>query len=137
MGGHARLCFFALRFSPFLFCRYFHPFVQFFLPAELFEPVFDVFEQKRRRWAGGRLGSLFDTLAVGAEQGRVPGVAIDRPSATASGGALQAMIARYDPEVWVNALNINDSRQAVPIESALEVALDVLPDLIFEALTSG
>lgn len=48
-----------------------------------------------------------------------------------------SMIARYDPEVWVAALNINDSRQAVPIESALEVALDVLPDLILDALTGG
>jgi hypothetical protein len=48
-----------------------------------------------------------------------------------------SMIARYDPEVWVAALNINDSQQAVPIESALEMALGVLPDLILEALTGG
>jgi hypothetical protein len=44
-------------------------------------------------------------------------------------------IARYDPETWVGALAVNDSDLAVPIEAALDIALEVLPDLILNALT--
>lgn len=44
-------------------------------------------------------------------------------------------IARYDPETWVAALAVNDSNLAVPIEAALDTALEVLPDLILDALT--
>lgn len=46
-------------------------------------------------------------------------------------------IARYDPETWVAALAVNDSELAVPIEAALEAALDVLPELILDALADG
>ncbi len=44
-------------------------------------------------------------------------------------------IARYDPELWVAALDVNDSQLAVPIEAALDIALDALPELILAALT--
>lgn len=45
-------------------------------------------------------------------------------------------IARYDPETWIGALSVNDSELAVPIEAALDAALDALPDLILSALTT-
>jgi hypothetical protein len=45
-------------------------------------------------------------------------------------------IARYDPELWVGALDVNSSEQAVPIEAALDEALEALPELILEALTA-
>ena len=45
-------------------------------------------------------------------------------------------IARYDPETWVGALAVNDSELAVPIEAALDAALDALPELILDALTT-
>jgi hypothetical protein len=44
-------------------------------------------------------------------------------------------IARYDPETWVGALAVNDSALTVPIEAALDAALEVLPDLILGTLT--
>jgi YaaC-like Protein len=44
-------------------------------------------------------------------------------------------IARYDPETWIDALVVNDSELAVPIEAALDVALEALPELILDALT--
>jgi hypothetical protein len=44
-------------------------------------------------------------------------------------------IARYDPELWVAALDVNTSKQAVPIEAALDEAFDVLPELVLDALT--
>lgn len=44
-------------------------------------------------------------------------------------------IARYDPETWVAALAVNDSELAVPIEAALDAALEALPELILDALT--
>jgi hypothetical protein len=43
-------------------------------------------------------------------------------------------IARYDPELWVSALDVNNSQLAVPVEAALDVALEALPELIFDAL---
>jgi hypothetical protein len=43
-------------------------------------------------------------------------------------------VARYDPEVWVAALDVNTSQQAVPIESALDAAVDALPELILQSL---
>jgi hypothetical protein len=43
-------------------------------------------------------------------------------------------VARYDPELWIYALDVNTSKQAVPIEAALDVALVALPELILEAL---
>jgi hypothetical protein len=45
-------------------------------------------------------------------------------------------IARYDPELWVDALDLNGSKLAVPIEAALDVAIEALPDLILEALVA-
>jgi hypothetical protein len=44
-------------------------------------------------------------------------------------------VARYDPELWIAALDVNQSQQAVPIEAALAEALIVLPELILAALT--
>jgi len=44
-------------------------------------------------------------------------------------------IARYDPELWVSALDVNNSQLAVPIEAALDTALEALPELILEALS--
>jgi YaaC-like Protein len=44
-------------------------------------------------------------------------------------------VARYDPELWVGALDVNHSEQAVPIEAALDAALDALSELILDALT--
>jgi hypothetical protein len=46
-------------------------------------------------------------------------------------------LARYDPEEWVAALDVNASEQAVPIEAALDLAVDALPALILEALTGS
>jgi len=43
-------------------------------------------------------------------------------------------IARYDPELWVGALDVNNSQLAVPIEAALDIALEALPELILDAL---
>jgi hypothetical protein len=43
-------------------------------------------------------------------------------------------IARYDPELWIAALDANNSRLAVPIEAALGAALDALPELVLDAL---
>ena len=45
-------------------------------------------------------------------------------------------IARYDPELWVDALDLNRSKLAVPIEAALEAALEALPELILDALVT-
>ncbi len=44
-------------------------------------------------------------------------------------------VARYDPELWVSALDVNASKLAVPIEAALETGLGALPELILDALT--
>jgi hypothetical protein len=46
-----------------------------------------------------------------------------------------SMVARYDPEVWVAALDVNASEQAVPIEAALAEAITALPALVLTALT--
>ena len=43
-------------------------------------------------------------------------------------------IARYDPELWIAALDVNNSQLAVPIEATLDIALDALPELILDAL---
>lgn len=45
-------------------------------------------------------------------------------------------VARYEPELWIGALDVNRSPLAVPIEAALDAALEALPDLILDALTS-
>jgi hypothetical protein len=44
-------------------------------------------------------------------------------------------IARYDPELWIAALDVNNSQLAVPIEAALDTALEALPELILDAFT--
>ncbi len=44
-------------------------------------------------------------------------------------------IARYDPELWIDALDVNNSQLAVPIEAALGAAVEALPELILDALT--
>jgi hypothetical protein len=46
-------------------------------------------------------------------------------------------VARYDPETWVAALAVNESEFAVPIEAALDAALEALPDLILGALSES
>jgi hypothetical protein len=46
-------------------------------------------------------------------------------------------ITRYDPELWIAALDVNSSPLAVPIEAALTVALEALPELILDALTDS
>jgi hypothetical protein len=45
-------------------------------------------------------------------------------------------IARYDPELWIAALDVNSSPLAVPIEAALDAAVDALPELVLDALAS-
>jgi hypothetical protein len=45
-------------------------------------------------------------------------------------------VARYDPEQWVAALDVNHSQLTVPIEAALDSALEALPELILDALTA-
>lgn len=44
-------------------------------------------------------------------------------------------VARYDPELWIEAIAVNSSPQAVPIEAALDMAVEVLPELILAAIT--
>lgn len=46
-------------------------------------------------------------------------------------------VARYDPETWVSALAVNESEFAVPIEAALDAAIEALPDLILDAVTES
>jgi hypothetical protein len=46
-----------------------------------------------------------------------------------------SIVACYEPELWVSELDVNRSLRAVPIEAALDVALEALPELILEALT--
>jgi hypothetical protein len=46
-----------------------------------------------------------------------------------------SIVARYEPELWIRELDVNRSRLAVPIEAALDVALEVLPERILAALT--
>jgi hypothetical protein len=45
-----------------------------------------------------------------------------------------SMLARYGPEQWAEAIDVNRSAEAVPIEHLLEAALDHLPELIHRAL---
>jgi hypothetical protein len=45
-------------------------------------------------------------------------------------------VARYEPEVWVDALDVDNSPLAVPLEQALETAVDVVPALIRDALVA-
>ena len=45
-------------------------------------------------------------------------------------------VARYEPEIWIAALDLNSSEQAVPLEEAMDVALEALPELVLAALTA-
>lgn len=45
-----------------------------------------------------------------------------------------SLVARYMPEVWAAALQVDDSDQAVPLEWILETALDRLPGLLYNAI---
>ena len=44
------------------------------------------------------------------------------------------MLARYHPEAWVKALEVNESPLAVPLEDALDMAINAVPHLVLEAL---
>jgi hypothetical protein len=46
-----------------------------------------------------------------------------------------SIVARYEPELWIRELDVNTSRLAVPMEAALDVALEVLPEWILAELT--
>ena len=43
-------------------------------------------------------------------------------------------LARYEPAVWTAALDLNGSPLAVPLESAMQEALDSIPHFVLEAL---
>jgi hypothetical protein len=45
-----------------------------------------------------------------------------------------SIAARYDPELWVRTISVDRSPVAVKIEAALDVAIDVLPGLVVDAL---
>jgi hypothetical protein len=45
-----------------------------------------------------------------------------------------SMLARYRPRKWAELLDLDRSRNAAVIQNALEIALDVLPHLVLEAL---
>jgi hypothetical protein len=46
-----------------------------------------------------------------------------------------SMLARYEPAAWATAVNVDTSKQAVPIEHLLDEALDAVPALALEALS--
>lgn len=45
-----------------------------------------------------------------------------------------SMLARYEPERWVDMIRVDTSPRAVPLEHSLNAALDALPEVIFAAL---
>ncbi len=45
-----------------------------------------------------------------------------------------SILARYEPEGWGIAINVNRSPDAVPIEHVLEAALDTVPELLHRTL---
>ena len=45
-----------------------------------------------------------------------------------------SMLARYHPDEWVTALEVNTSRLSVPLDDALEIAQSAVPHLVLEAL---
>jgi hypothetical protein len=45
-----------------------------------------------------------------------------------------SMLARYEPESWARAIDVNNSDWAVPLEHILDQALPALPEVIYEAL---
>ena len=46
-------------------------------------------------------------------------------------------LARYYPEQWADALDRDRSRTAIPIEEALEIGREILPWMLFHALSPG
>jgi hypothetical protein len=46
------------------------------------------------------------------------------------------MLARYEPAGWAAVLDVESSELAVPLEELLDIALDRVPELIFDALTA-
>ena len=45
-----------------------------------------------------------------------------------------SMLARYEPEQWARAIDVNESSEAVPIEHLLQAGLDHLPELVHRTL---
>jgi YaaC-like Protein len=45
-----------------------------------------------------------------------------------------SMPARYEPSSWTSHLNVDQSQDAVPLESALAAALDTCPSLILQTI---
>jgi hypothetical protein len=45
-----------------------------------------------------------------------------------------SMLARYQPEAWARAIDVDGSEWAVPLEHLLDQALEALPEVIFQAL---
>lgn len=45
-----------------------------------------------------------------------------------------SMVARYEPDTWVNLLGVDESPLAVPLEGLLEGALGVVPHIVLDAL---
>lgn len=46
-----------------------------------------------------------------------------------------SVLARYEPETWGRAIDVNQSPEAVAIEHLMDSALDSLPELLYRALT--
>nr|WP_073966720.1 YaaC family protein [Streptomyces sp. CB02460] len=46
-----------------------------------------------------------------------------------------SMLARYEPATWATAVNVDTSKQAVPIEHLLDEALDAVPALALEVMS--
>jgi hypothetical protein len=44
------------------------------------------------------------------------------------------MVARYEPAEWANVLDINMSELAVAVESLLDTAMLIIPQLVLEAI---
>jgi hypothetical protein len=47
-----------------------------------------------------------------------------------------SMLARYEPAGWATVLDVESSQLAVPLEQLLDVALERVPELIIDALTT-
>jgi hypothetical protein len=45
-----------------------------------------------------------------------------------------SMLARYHPAPWTHALRVDDTMEAVPLETAMDHALEAVPHLVLEAL---
>ena len=46
-----------------------------------------------------------------------------------------SMLARYEPEAWIQIIDVNMSADAVPVEHLLDTALTSVPELIYGAIT--